>query len=93
MDSLYIAVSSILLASDVDMPPKPHILAKVYLNGSEVASGYAPDYGIYKSEGNSESSAIALAQSRFCRECLSDIRRLGDGNSREWRAEDSLPGA
>jgi hypothetical protein len=48
--------------------------ADVILNGRVVATGFAPDYGVYHKEGNSRSSAISLAQGTFMREQLRDIR-------------------
>jgi hypothetical protein len=70
-DTLYIRVSNGHPNEEGDW-----IRADVILNGAPVATGFAPISGVYKQEGITIKSAIALAQSEFSRQ-LTDVRYEG----------------
>jgi hypothetical protein len=75
MDALYIEISDALIAPKKDAKEQPYKVAKVIFNGKVLITKYSPNFGVYKSEGVSESSTIAAAQIEFARCFLHDIRR------------------
>jgi hypothetical protein len=55
---------------------QPYKVAEVVLGGEVVATGYAPNTGVYKTDEVAESSAKSRAQSDFVRSVLTkDVRR------------------